>query len=449
VEILVQKEITKKSLKKQIKSKLKYVKINAELDLEYVELAGFQLDISTAFAKAKELGEIKPNLKLQAWSDFGKNPNKFKGWYSVLLQSIFLGHHGLDNLNIDLLLDSTLKFNYPNRRVHLMWFSPKTGKKNLQKIADITRQTLNGYEVRVLTGDTTKNKKVEADVIDFLKKNPDKNVILISMNMATRSFSIGEIYDVHFCFDGGQVGTTIQKGMRVTTTDSNNLNKVGFIYSYSFDPNRDDKFDSLVFDAADNLTKRNNKSIIENIELVLNAFSLWKSNQTGSIKMVSSDFIDEAMSRESVSRIFGSKAPVHLIPYYIKDALRNGNIDILKNIQRDKLDIKSLSHKKETAFTKNLNKIKRDKIDDDVKKMIITLIEKSHIVIGAGRHIGAKGLLDSFNKFEKHKDFKLIKESISSHFNIDYDIIKLCYQMNWVPVNISELKSNKKFKNDK
>ena len=80
---------------------LKYVTKNSKLDLEYVEVAGFQMDATAALEKAKKLGEISEKTKLTDWLDFFKNPNKYKGFFITLLHGMFLGKHNLTQLNVD------------------------------------------------------------------------------------------------------------------------------------------------------------------------------------------------------------------------------------------------------------------------------------------------------------------------------------------------------------
>lgn len=424
---------------------LKYVTKNSELDIEYVEVAGFQMDATAALEKAKKLGEISEKTKLTDWLDFFKNPNKYSGFFITLLHGMFLGKHNLTQLNVYHQIETT-KYLLPNRRVAMMWAPYNTTIFNLEKVGRIANDNLNGWEVRVLTSNTTNNKKVEKEVNQLLEET-DKPILIISAIMATRSFSVGKIYENYLCYDGGSQSTTDQRIARALTTDKENDNKTAFIFSLSFDPNRDDKFDDYVLETAKNICKRKGGTIIQNIKLVHNAMDFFSCSNDGAIKIKPDDFVDNAIKRRSVGRVFATKTPINEIPWDVKLLLAAGNRNYFRNELKDKINTKLPKTKSEIKkMIGSLTKSKKDDLDKKVKEMICDLIENSHIIIGAGRHIGANSVIECFDKFESHKDSKKIIESITKHFNVPYSIIRMCYENEWISTNAIELQNHKRFK---
>jgi len=426
---------------------LKYVTKNSKLDLEYVEVVGFQMDASIALEKAKKLGEIPEKTKLTDWLDFFKTPNKYKGFFITLLQGMFFGKHNLGQLNVDWQVESTNKtYSLQNRRVAMMWAPYNTTICNLEKVGRIAQDTLVGWKVFVLTSNTTNNKKVEQQVNQLLEET-DNPILIISAIMASRSFSVGKIYENYLCYDGGSQSTTDQRMARALTTDNENDDKTALIFSLSFDPNRDDKFDDYILETAKNICKRNGGTIIENIKLVHNSMDFFSCSNDGAVKIKPDDFVDNAIKRRSIGRVFATKTPINEIPWEVKLLLAAGNRNYLRSEIKDKIDTKTPKIKSELKkIVNSLTKSKKDDLDKKVKEMICDLIENSHIIIGAGRHIGANSIIECFDKFESHKDSKKIIESITNHFNVPYSIIRMCYENQWISSSAVELQNHKRFK---
>lgn len=422
---------------------LKYVTKNSKLDLEYVEVAGFQMDATAALEKAKKLGEISEKTKLTDWLDFFKNPNKYKGFFITLLHGMFLGKHNLTQLNVDCQIEST-KYSLPNRRVAMVWAPYNTTISNLEKVGRIANDNLDGWKVFVLTSNTTNNKKVEKQINQLLEET-DRPILIISAIMATRSFSVGKIYENYLCYDGGSQSTTDQRMARALTSDKENNDKTAFIFSLSFDPNRDDKFDDYILETAKNICKRKGGTIVDNIKLVHNSMDFFSCSNDGAVKIKPDDFVDNAIKRRSVSRIFATKTPINEIPLDIKLLLADGDRNYFQSEIKDKINTK-ISKTKLKKIANSLTKSKKDDLDKRVKEMICSLIEHSHLILGAGISLGANNIIDCFNKFESDKDSKEIIQSITSQFKVPYPIIKMCFENEWISVNAIELQNFKRFK---
>jgi superfamily II DNA or RNA helicase len=101
------------------------------------------------------------------------------------------------------------------------------------------------FIVEVINGDETTNRKAEEMVKKLVAraKKEGKKLVLISKDMASRSFSIPEIDTVILMFDRGSYSTISQKIARVLTPGKTYLGDkktYGNIISLSLDPNRED-----------------------------------------------------------------------------------------------------------------------------------------------------------------------------------------------------------------
>jgi hypothetical protein len=424
---------------------LKYVNKNSKLDLEYVDVAGFQMDASTALTEAKRLNYISENTKLSDWQDFIKSPTKYKGFFTILLKAMFMGQHNLHELNVDWQVETTKKYQLPERRVVMMWLPHNTEVKSLHAIGRIAKQVLGiAWEIVPLTSKTTSNKKVEKQIQQLLEET-DKPILILSAIMASRSFSVGKIYENYLCYDGGSQSTTDQRIARALTTDNENDSKTGLIFSLSFDPNRDDKFDTYILETAKNVCNRKGGSIVDNVRLVHNAMDFFSCSNDGVVKIKPDDFVDNAIKRRSIGRVFATKTPINEIPWEVKLLLAAGNRNYLRSEIKDKIDTK-ISKTELKKIVNSLTKPKKDDLDKKVKEMICSLIEHSHLILGAGITLGANNIIDCFNKFESDKDSKEIIQSITSQFKLPYSIIKMCFEKDWISANTIELQNFKRFK---
>jgi len=89
------------------------------------------------------------------------------------------------------------------------------------------------------------------------------------------------------------------------TLTSNNGDKVARIFSLSFDPNRDDKFDSMILETSMNYKKRHNVSLHEAATVVLKTCDIFTCQPDGSVKMLKDDYLQKIIVSGSLGRIVG------------------------------------------------------------------------------------------------------------------------------------------------
>ena len=412
---------------------LKYFTKDLNRDLLYPSIQGYQMDLISSVNLAITRGLLTDEdfKKLPSWQKFVQHPLKGKGWFITLLESLFKGKHSLDSLNVDYQTES-----YGGRRVAMMFLPDNTKKANLATIVNIVSETLSDYVVIELSGNVTTQKQAERLVKETMEKNPTKSILIISAKMAQRSFSIKQLDELYLCYDKGQNGATIQKMSRALTP--NDTDKVGKIFSLSFDSNRDDKFDTLLVQTALNLLKgkKNETDINEQLKRILSSIDIFSCTDDGAIKIDIDTFVESALSRKTISRVMGLKTDINGIPMEVVTALANGNIDYIKNESREIAktgktteSIPSKKRKPSDLKPKELKDLQK------VREMLTTIYEHSDILMRSAKTLGATNIRQAFQMFES-KNWQSI---IGSEFGVDFTIIKYLFESgrineNWVNI---------------
>ena len=396
---------------------LKNFQLDTNRDKLYPNVACYQMDLDNAVQQAIDAGLVEGEMKeLPSWAKFVAHPVKAKGFFINILQSIFQGKGNLDELNVELQTEEC-----PKRRVAMVFMPDNTRKDKLVIIAKITQQALPNFEVIELSGNTTTQKKAQQKVKEIMELNPNKSILILAAKMAQRSFSNGKIDELYLAYDRGENGATIQKMSRALTPDSED--KVGKIFSLSFDANRDDKFDALLVQTAFNQVKRNPNStdIREELARILRTVDIFNCTEEGAIPIKVDTFIEQALSRKSISRVMGKIADIDSLPDSMINALANGDINYLKN---ERIEATSSGKTKETVkkggFGSKDRKPVTDKTREQVRKMIITIIENSDIII---QGTGTQNIREALNMIKEWGE----QSTIESEFGVSFEIIKYIF----------------------
>lgn len=396
---------------------LKYFKLNQDRDKLYPNVSCYQMDLGPAVNAAIEAGLVEGEMKeLPSWQKFIAHPIKAKGFFINIIQSIFEGKGNHDELNVDYQTEEI-----KNRRIAMMFMPDNTKKDMLDVIGKIAQQSLNSYEVVTLNGNTTTQKKAQRKVKEVLEKNPNKSILIIAAKMAQRSFSIGEIDELYLAYDRGENGSTIQKMSRALTP--NKEDKTGRIFSLSFDPNRDDKFDALLVQTALNQVQRTPEQTDIRAELakILRTVDIFSCTADGAIPISVDTFVEEALSRKSISRVMGKISDISNLSDDMIEALANGDINYLKNNRKETTQ----SGKTKEPQTKPNSKIKINKRTDKnierVKEMITTVIENSDIIVMGSN---TNNIREALNQIEEWNEQQIIREE----FGLDYEVVKYLFE---------------------
>lgn len=396
---------------------LKFFQKDINRDKVYASVEGYQLDLRPVVDKAKQLfGNID---ELPSWSKFATNPKKGRGWYITLIEGMFNGKHNLYGVDTDRLVDSTGS-QLSDRRVVMMFFPDNTKVDNLIEIGRITQNTLKGWSIVVLNGKTVINAGECESKVDDIINSTNNNILIISAKMAQRSFSEELIDELYLAYDKGQDGATIQKMSRALT--SNKSDKVARIFSLSFDPNRDDKLDTMVFQAALNQVEKKGKSDIrEELKRVYNSIDIFSCNDKGkAVKLEVDEYVKQALEKKGISRVMGKKSDLTLLTKTQIQALLSGNVNYLRNEIKERTEIgKTKDSKPKVSNDPKTEKPSENDIER-VREIIISILENFDYLMNAGKNKGAKNVTEMFEVFESNKWERLVEKK----FNISYEVIK-------------------------
>lgn len=396
---------------------LKFFEKDTNRDKVYASVEGYQLNLVPVVKKAKKLN---PNSdELPSWAKFVANPVKGRGFYVTLLEGMFKGKHNLSGVDVEQLVQST-DSDLSERRVAMMFFPDNTKVDNLNQIGKITQDTLNGWSIVVLNGKTVLNGGDCESKVDDIINSTNNNVLIISAKMAQRSFSEELISELYLAYDKGQDGATIQKMSRALT--SNSPDKVARIFSLSFDPNRDDKLDTMVFQAALNQVEKKGKSDIrEELKRVYKSIDIFSCTVDGIAEQLEvDDYLKQALAKKGISRVMGKKSDLTLLTKTQVQALLNGNVDYLRNEMKERAETGKTKDSKPKVSDRT-KKEKPSELDvDKLREVIITILENFDYLMNAGKNKGAKNVTEMFKVFETNKWERLVEKK----FNVPYEVIK-------------------------
>lgn len=411
---------------------LKQFKINTDRDLLVPNFACYQMNLMGPVNAAIEAGEVDEDFEtLPSWSKFAANPIKSKGFFTRTLEAMFLGQGGLDELNVDLQTED-----YKSQRVSMMFLPSNTRNDVLELIGNIAQETLRGFEIVVLCGAVKHNgRKITNRIAERAVKEvveQGKPTLIIAAQMAQRSFSIPEITELYLAYDRGENGATIQKMSRTLTPGD--MNKVGRIFSLSFDPNRDDKFDAMVIETALNHKKRNtSKSLQEAMRDVLRTVDIFKCTEDGSIKLEVDEYLALALERKGVSRVLGKIVNMNMLSSHDIQALATGNAAYFKMNRTSSAMMGKTRNVQGKSGTPNSVQNSNAKQLAKAREVITNIIENLDIIIlGTGNNI----LADAIEGIDKDTEMSRV---IEEEFGVPFDTISYLFEKNIIKQDWIEL----------
>lgn len=397
--------ITIKNFKKSIKR-----------DLYYPGIKLFQMDLGRIVEEAISKNEIQDEelKKLPSWQKFVKNPYKSRSFFTKVLQSVFLGHHSHDELNSDFQMSEAREIR-KGRRVAMMFLPHNTEVKNISLIEIIAKDSLPEYRIIKLTGmeRATSNANAEKYVKEQLESYPNDNFLIISSQIGQRSFSVGEIDELYLAYDNGDNGATVQKMSRALT--GQDLDKVGKIFSLSFDPNRDDKFSGAILQAADDLSKRRGTNIRTELKNVLSSVDIFSCLEEGAKLIQTDEFIQRAIDNSTMGKAISMMTPIEEFPFNEILELANGSgrptgIDKIEAAKKGK----TTDEKREiTGEKKKLEK----NLVAAARETVLNIIENADLIVIS---TGCEDIKSAVIKAEEMG----MQSSIESRFEIGFLLFK-------------------------
>jgi len=410
---------------------LKNFKINTTRDLLAPDFACYQMNLNGPVEAAIAAG-VDPDL-LGSWSKFAAHPMKARGFFSRVLEAVFKGQGNFDELNTNIQTE-----NWSGTRVAMMFVSAKNTQMDM--IDTIANETLDAWRVVTLTGARKYNgkkisnrnvQKIVSEVVEEAARD-NKSVLIISNNLAQRSFSIPEITELYLAYDGGEMGATLQKMSRALTPG--NASKTGRIFSLSFDPNRDDKFDAMIVETAVNIKRRKNMtSIAEALRSVLSTVDIFSCTKDGAVALDKDSYLAAALARNAVSRVLGKVINLSSVPADILAAIAEGNSNYLRNETQNR----TAKGKTREAANKKKQGTAKDNADAKLiakaREVVVSILENLDIIIeGTGSHI----LNDAMEIIRSDVEYQ---ECVAEEFGVDYEVIDYIFANNIIKQEHAEL----------
>lgn len=202
-----------------------------------------------------------------------------------------------------------------------MIFGGFPNKSQHTKFVKLIQKRLgDSFVVVEINGDETTNREVESLVKSKINKaiNKGQRVILVSRDMASRSFSESRIDTVFLMYDNGLLSQTIQKVSRVFTpgeTYEGETKTHGTIITLSFDDNRGelDPVDQYAVAEASRIAKED-EPLQESIKRVARSFNIFAQDTNGhKVEVEADEYAEKLISNTSLTKVCGASTKFHMI----------------------------------------------------------------------------------------------------------------------------------------
>jgi len=415
---------------------LKHFKVDVSRHQLVVDVEFYQMNLASVveIARTSEPDAfIEDGVFLPSWSKFAANPVKAKGFFTNMLQAVFKGTGGDDSLNVD--LQTSRKYKKDEIKVAMMFLPGSTTNENLGQIVPFAQQALNGFAVVAVYGEEMTNATAEKKVKEAIEKaeKTGQHVLILSAGMAQRSFSIPQITELYLAYDTGDNGATIQKMSRTLTPHK--AGKVGRVISLSFDPNRDDKFDAMMIETAQNYKKNHGiKDLKQALRDVLRTVDIFKCQQDGAVKIEVDEYLEQALSRKSIDRVIGKIAPVNELTAEEIAALASGNVDVFRAARKEAA---ARGKTRLNVLKKKSGTNKTDASEKELKlarEMIVTISQNIDII----KFYGGSTIEEAFALMDA--DGPSIQDDVTEQFGVPYTMVKELVLTNFINRDLLDLK---------
>lgn len=335
--------------------------------------------------KAVEKFDRLPEEYRTDWSKLLMDVDKSRGVLETLIKALF-GVYGGEVIGLyDLNMDSA-------RRDVTMIFANTKNKTQQDKLVKLIQQVLGGnYIVKLVNGDETTNRDAEKDVENVIAraKRENKKVVLVSKDMASRSFSVSEIDTVMLMFDRGSYATISQKISRVLTPGKtfNGEDKVfGNIISLSLDPNREDVSpidEYIVYEAE----KVEVDDLNDGIQRVLRSVQILTNGEGGEVELEKDVYGEHLINSSSLIKLGAESSKVgniiidtDLVQTLTGVEISEGQKEKLMGVDSSKVKrtMDGETTKEEKQVEKKVQDI-RKKVKEVLKNIVENIVEISEI----------------------------------------------------------------------
>lgn len=363
------------------------------------------------------------------WSKILEDPYKNKDIIKSLLKGLF----GLDrdpSINKINLSKAIYKDSEKNVRC-LHFFTGCRSNEKLENLSNVFKETLRNYNIITLSGNNgITNETAEKEVKDLIEKTKEEGkdgVVILSVNMGARSFSVSEIEVVLLMYDSGLVSQTIQKTSRVLTSGKDyngDVKNVGNIVSLSFDPNRTDPIDQLILEESlkNKLKGESVESAIRRLIMSVNIFSILDDETGDCVEINKEDLITKFLQNTDYKGVVVNSVDFTSLVINDDDILIGLNGAKTFKVSKNKLEKLLPSGKK---FLDKKESGKEGKIDgeNEYKKILERIREVVNMILNSTSTIKAIDTSDIYSMNNK-KSFIQILKSIKSDENKNNEFIE-------------------------
>jgi DNA-binding ferritin-like protein (Dps family) len=319
------------------------------------------------------------------WSKLFMDVDLSRGVLKTLIQSLF-GLYGGELIGL-----AELDMTIAERKVTHIFANTKD-KTQQGKFVKLIREVLGGdYLVELINSDETNNREVEQKVKGLVNqaKRENKRIVLVSKDMASRSFSIPEIDTVMLMFDRGSYSTIAQKISRVLTpgkTLDGNTKVYGNVISLSLDPNREDvsPIDEYIIYESE---KVEGDDLNDSIQRVLRSVQLFTNGQNGEVEIEKDEYSNRLINSSSLIRMGSESSKVEhiindteLVKQLLGVEVNKGEVEKLLGVNSGevKRTIGGEKTKEEKQVEKKVEDI-RIKLKEVLKNIVENVVEISEI----------------------------------------------------------------------
>ena len=196
---------------------------------------------------------------------------------------------------------------YTKTPVYMIFLGGGASKASVERMLEATKQVLPDYSCIPLTSTNTSNADAEALVKEAIVAAEDskkQGVILFSIDMGARSFSVPNIVAVLECYDAGGIHQAHQRHSRVLTPDRSGVKKeLGIVFTLSFDPNRVTPMENVLLANAEAKARVTGKSLEVEMTRHLPSLLYWSDKGIAPRFEGIDDYIGKLMARKNVADI--------------------------------------------------------------------------------------------------------------------------------------------------
>jgi hypothetical protein len=187
----------------------------------------------------------------------------------------------------------------------------------------------------------------------------------------------------------------------------------------SFDPNRDDKFDAMMIETAQNYKANKGCPDLKSaLRDVLKTVDIFKCQQDGAVKVEVDSYLEEALARNSIDRIVGKVAKLDDMSPEEISALAAGNAEVFRAAKieaaaKGKTKLNAMKAKKGASnITISAKDIAR------AREVIVTIAQNIDII----RYYGGSTIEEAFTIMDR--EGVIIQNDVTKQFGVEYDLVK-------------------------